>query len=223
MGRASKSSSPPVTAAAVRRTPAETRDSLMEAAFGLVRRKGLAATSVDEICAAAGVSKGAFFHHFKSKEHLAAEAADHWSETTGKLFETAPYHNAEDPLDRLLGYVDFRWQLIEGEVSDFTCFVGTMVQEAYATSPSVQAASWNSISGHADKLVDDIEAAIARYRVTADWSARSLALHTQAVLQGAFILAKASGEAEVARGTVRHLKRYIELLFGRAGASSGQL
>lgn len=36
----------------------ETRDSLMEAAFGLVRRMGLAATRVDEICAAAGVSKG---------------------------------------------------------------------------------------------------------------------------------------------------------------------
>jgi TetR/AcrR family transcriptional regulator, transcriptional repressor for nem operon len=43
----------------------------MEAAFTLVRRKGLSATSVDDICAAAGVSKGAFFHHFKSKDALA--------------------------------------------------------------------------------------------------------------------------------------------------------
>ena len=50
----------------------KTRDSLMEAAFGLVRRQGLAATRVDEICAAAGVSKGAFFHHFRSKDELAA-------------------------------------------------------------------------------------------------------------------------------------------------------
>lgn len=194
----------------------KTRDSLMEAAFGLIRQKGLAATSVDEICAAAGVSKGAFFHHFKSKEHLAAAAADHWSETTGQLFETAPYHDAEDPLDRVLGYVDFRWQLIAGELSDFTCFVGTMVQEAYATSPAIQSACWNSISGHADKLVDDIDAAIARHGIEAGWSARSLALHTQAVLQGAFILAKASGDAAVARETIDHLKRYIETLFGRA-------
>ena len=44
----------------------KTRDSLMEAAFGLVRRQGLAATRVDEICAAADMSKGAFFHHFRS-------------------------------------------------------------------------------------------------------------------------------------------------------------
>ena len=53
----------------------KTRESLMEAAFGLVRAQGLAATSVDDICKAAGVSKGAFFHHFRSKEDLATEAA----------------------------------------------------------------------------------------------------------------------------------------------------
>lgn len=199
----------------VRKANPQTRDNLMEAAFTLVRAKGLAATSVDEICAAAGVSKGAFFHYFKSKEHLAAEAADHWSATTGALFETAPYHDAEDPLDRVIGYVDFRWQLIEGELADFTCFVGTMVQEAYGTSPAIQSACWNSISDHAGKLVDDIEGAIARHGIVAGWSARSLALHTQAVLQGAFILAKASGEPDTARETIDHLKRYVETLFGR--------
>ncbi len=194
-----------------------TRDGLMEAAFGLVRAKGLAATSVDEICAAAGVSKGAFFHHFKSKEQLAAAAADHWSETTGRMFEAAPYHDAADPLDRVLGYIELRAQLIDGAPEAFTCFVGTMVQEAYATSPAVQAACWSSISGHAGKLVGDIEAAIARHGIDAGWSAQSLALHTQAVLQGAFILAKASGDPDAARDSVRHLKRYVELLFGRGG------
>lgn len=200
----------------MRKANPQTRNKLIEAAFGPIRQRGLAATSLDEICAAAGVSKGAFFHHFKSKEHLASAAADHWSETTGQLFETAPYHEAEDPLDRVLGYVDFRRQLIAGEPSDFTCFVGTMVQEAYATSPAIQSACWNSISSHADKLADDIVAATARYGIQAGWNARSLALHTQAVLQGAFILAKASGDPALARETIDHLKRYIETLFGRA-------
>ena len=51
--------------------------------------------------------------------------------------------------------------------------------------------------------------------IEADWTAHSLALHTQAVLQGAFILAKATGDAGVAIETVAHLRRYVELLFQR--------
>jgi TetR/AcrR family transcriptional repressor of nem operon len=38
-------------------------------------------------------------------------------------------------------------------------------------------------------------------------------MHTQAVLQGAFILAKAKGGAEIAAASIHHLHRYIELLF----------
>jgi len=47
------------------------------------------------------------------------------------------------------------------------------------------------------------------------WTAASLALHTQAVLQGAFILAKARGGAQVAADTIDHLRRYVELLFNQ--------
>jgi TetR/AcrR family transcriptional repressor of nem operon len=53
------------------------------------------------------------------------------------------------------------------------------------------------------------------YRIKADWTAASLALHTQAVLQGAFILAKAKGGPQVAADSVDHLRRYVELLFNR--------
>ena len=52
-----------------------------------------------------------------------------------------------------------------------------------------------------------------RYGIRANWTAKSLALHTQAVLQGAFILAKAKGGADIAVSSADHLRRYIELLF----------
>ena len=70
-----------------------------------------------------------------------------------------------------------------------------------------------SISGHAAKVEADIAEAMKRHRIRAPWTAESLALHTQAVLQGAFILAKAKGGAAVAIESVSHLHRYIELLF----------
>jgi TetR/AcrR family transcriptional regulator, transcriptional repressor for nem operon len=192
--------------------PARTR--LLEAARDVIRAKGFNATSVDDLCRAAGVTKGAFFHHFASKEALGVAVANYWSETTATLFASAPYHGHADPLDRVLGYIDFRTALIEGPVADFTCLVGTMVQESYASSDPIRAACDASISGHAATLEADIGAAMERYGV-AGVDPAALALHTQAVLQGAFILAKARGGPAIARESAAHLKRYVELLFNR--------
>lgn len=189
------------------------RQKLLDAALSLIRAKGYSATSVDELCAQAGVTKGAFFHHFKTKDELAVAAANHWSEITGAFFESAPYHRHSDPLDRVLGYLNFRKAILQGEIAEFTCLVGTMVQETYGTNPDIRAACEASISGHAARIETDIAAAMKRHRLRASWTAKSLALHTQAVLQGAFILAKAKGGAAVATASVDHLHRYIELLF----------
>lgn len=190
-----------------------TKTRLLDAALKTVREKGYRATSVNDLCEAAGVSKGAFFHYFKDKESLGVEAADYWAETTGAFFAAAPYHDHADPLDRVLGYIGFRRSILQGAVPEFTCFVGTMVQEAYGSSSMIQAACDACISGHAATLEADIDAAIRARGLTPGWTAKSLALHTQAVLQGAFILAKAKGGPEVAADSVDHLHRYVELLF----------
>jgi len=190
------------------------RTKLLDAALSVIRTKGYSATSVDELCAAAGVTKGAFFHHFRSKEDLGVAAADFWSEMTGALFAGAPYHAHADALDRVLAYIDFRKALLQGDLPEFTCLVGTMVQETYDTAPAIRDACGRSITGHAATLEADIEAAMRDRGMTPGWTAKSLALHTQAVIQGAFILAKATDGARAAADSIDHLRRYIELLFG---------
>lgn len=194
-------------------TQTDSRTKLLDAALNVVRAKGYTATRVEDLCAAAGVTKGSFFHHFKSKDELILAAVGHWDSRTGGLFAAAPYHELDDPLDRLLAYVDFRKALLVGELSEFTCFVGTIAQEAYLTRPEIVDACGRCISGHAATLEADIGEAMAKYGVDGDWSAASLALHTQAVLQGAFVLAKAKGEARVAADSVDHLRRYLTFLF----------
>jgi TetR/AcrR family transcriptional regulator, transcriptional repressor for nem operon len=190
------------------------RQKLIDGALAAIRTQGYAATSVDELCARAGVTKGAFFHHFASKNALAVAAAEHWSQMTGDLFAQAPYHKHKDPLDRVLAYLDFRKALLKGKVPEFTCLAGTLVQETYESDPDIRRACDASISAHAATLEADIAEAMKLNGVKGI-SAASLALHTQAVLQGAFILAKAKGGAAVAADSVDHLRRYIELLFQR--------
>jgi len=192
---------------------AGSRQKLVDAAISLIRQKGYSATSVDDLCGAARVTKGAFFHHFKSKEALAVASTNYWIERTDATFAQAPYHAHADPLERVLGYLEFRKAMLAGKLHEISCLAGTMVQETFASHPDIARACEASIYGHAATIEEDIAAAMKRYRVRARWTAASLALHTQAVLQGAFILAKAKGDADIAIQSVNHLRRYIELLF----------
>ncbi|MEZ5896653.1 MAG: TetR/AcrR family transcriptional regulator [Parvularculaceae bacterium] len=188
------------------------RTKILDAALGAIRETGYRAASVDELCAAAGVAKGSFFHHFKTKEALAVAAAAYWGETTGELFEHADYHRHDDPLDRILAYIDLRKELVRGDIPEFTCLVGTMVQEVYHSSPPIRDACWRSISGHAQTLEADIAEAMEKFKVSGT-TPESLALYMQASIQGAFILAKAANDAGAAINVIDHLRRYIEILF----------
>ena len=183
---------------------------LLDAALQVIRTKGYTATTIDDICAAASLTKGSFFHHFKSKEDLALAAIDHWNAMTGGLFAQSAYHLHADPRDRVLAYVDLRAEILQGELPDFTCLLGTMVQETFETHPRIRDACEAGISSHARTVAADIAAAKATYAPNATWDADTLALYTQAVIQGAFILAKAQGKAEIAAQCIEHLRCYVE-------------
>jgi TetR/AcrR family transcriptional repressor of nem operon len=186
---------------------------LLDAALKLVRRQGWSATTVDQLCAEAHVTKGAFFHHFESKDALGVAAARHWSEVTGALFATADYHKLADPLDRIFGYLEFRASLVRGPLEAFTCFAGTTVQEVFASSDPIRAACGESILDHAVSLAEDFRAAIRKHRPRAAVTAESLAVYTQTVLQGGFVVSKAKGDRAPLLEAIGHLRRYLEMLF----------
>ena len=193
----------------------ESKTKFLDAALHVIRAKGYEATRIEDVCDAAGLTKGSFFHHFKSKEDLALAAVDYWAEMTGALFASAPYHQPADPLERILAYVDFRKAILQGDLPEFTCLLGTMVQETYDTHPTIREACNRGIGDHAATLVPDILEAMRQRDIQPDWTAESLALYTQAVIQGAFILAKAKHGPQIAAACIDHLRRYIELLFNR--------
>lgn len=190
----------------------DSKTRILNAALHEIRARGYTATTIDDICRAAGLTKGSFFHHFSSKEDLALAAAEHFSTMAAGLFAGAPYHAPADPRDRVLGYIDFRAAILRGELPEFTCLLGTMVQETYQSHPAIREACDKGISDHAAVVARDIAEAKRLYAPDATWTPESLGLFTQAALQGAFILAKAKQGPEVAAECIAHLRRYVESL-----------
>lgn len=188
------------------------RTRLLAATIDLVRAHGYSATRVEDVCSAAGVTKGSFFHHFSSKEELAIAAAGQWDERALQLFSQASYHRLPDARDRLLGYIDFRRELLSGDIWEWSCYAGTTIQEVHETYPGIRAACATSIEHHLvflRAMIDDV----LREHPADGVSAASLAVHMQAVIQGAFVMAKARQDRQAAVDSIDHLRRYVEMLF----------
>jgi len=189
------------------------REKLLDAAMRVIRERGYGASTVDDICGAAGVTKGAFFHHFPSKEDLAIAAAAHFGAMADGFFATAPYRDLPIAADRVLGYVAFRKAILRGELAEFTCLLGTLVQETYDSHPAIRAACDQHMSGHVAMITADIALAMRENRIKADWTPESLAYHIQSVLQGSFIYAKVKQGTKIAEDCLDHLTAYLVTLF----------
>lgn len=191
----------------------DARERLLDAAVALILEKGYEAMRVEDLCKRTGLTKGAVFHHFRNKEELAVAAAAQFAARADDLFRRSAYHAVEDPRERLLAYVEQRRSMIEGGLADFTCLFGMMAQETFTTHPEISAACGRHIRDHARTLEPDIAAAQAIADTPLDGGPEGLALFMQAVVQGAFVLSKAQGDPAVARQCLRHLERYLGLLF----------
>ena len=128
------------------------------------------------------------------------------------LFE-APWTAPADPASRVLGYVALRRAIIgDGVAAGFHLpardhGAGDLCE--FAGDPG---GLRGGDPGAGLRLAPDIAAALAAAGRD-DIGAESVALHVQAVIQGGFILAKATGDPAAATDALDHLARYLRLLF----------
>ena len=183
------------------------RERLLFAAIDAVRAKGYAAMRIDDLAAAVGVTKGSFFHHFPTKEACARAAIEQWNAQAEAMFAACGCRDIKSPAGRVLAYIDFRIASINGVVAAYSCYPGTLLQEVHETHPKLAKGCANSILNHALTLEPDLAAALGE----AHDEARDLAMHVQATIQGALILAKVEGGGHGARASLAHLRRYLEM------------
>ena len=192
-----------------------TKQELLAAAQELMLTKGYTASSVDEVCTLAGLTKGSFFHYFESKEDLGMALAERFHAAMREGIQSAPFLQMSDPLDRVLGYVDLLIAKSHNPRLARGCLLGTFVQELSETHPKIRDACAACFDEQADWLTAELEEAKARHTPHATWSSRSVAEHLIAVAQGALILAKAQCDAKVFEESLEHYKEYLRSICER--------
>jgi TetR/AcrR family transcriptional repressor of nem operon len=186
---------------------------LLDAAQCLMLAKGFPATTVDEICETAGLTKGSFFHYFESKDHLGKAVLERYAlQGLGRL-ASAPFRLQSDPLERIVASIDFWIDRMTDPTTECGCLLGNFAQELSDTHPEIRAQCAKFFAQWTTMLKQDFDEARAIYRPRARIDTHGLAEHYVAVIEGALLLAKATRDRKVFERNLTHLKSYLQSVF----------
>ena len=194
-----------------------TRAAIMDAAQGLILERGFAGTSVDDVLGLAGVTKGAFFHHFRSKQDLAHALMQRYAaldlgHLEGKMQRAEAL--STDPLQQLLVFIGlFREEAADLTQPDAGCLMASYCYEAGLFQAEIlEIISANMLTWR-DRLTAKLKEIADRYPPRRDVHLPSLADQITVVFEGAYILSRIVADPAVAVQQLQHHRTYVELLF----------
>jgi TetR/AcrR family transcriptional regulator, transcriptional repressor for nem operon len=192
------------------------RDRILDAAHELVIARGFDATTVDAIIDAAGASKGAFFHHFESKPELGRALVERYAAADRVIldqFISGAEGLTQDPARQLVELVrQFETAADRIALSQPGCLFVSFVYESVADTDGIRLLIVDAIEHWRTRIADKLERAAAAGKLPPDIDIPSLADHVFTTFEGAFILARATGDPGHVRAQIGHLRRYLELV-----------
>lgn len=190
-----------------------TKEKLLDGALELMLTKGFAATTIDEVCERAGVTKGGFFHYFQSKDQLGKEVLERFC-ASGRNMHEAFCGRETDPLKRVYRYIDGAIATTQDPAMSRGCLLGLFSQELCDTHPQIRQACKRGFEDWANEFAGELAKAKATRAPRASFEPQELAEHLIAVMEGSMILGKAKGDMTVVARNLRHYKAYVKSLFG---------
>lgn len=189
------------------------KQKILDAAQDLMLHKGFTATSLDQICRKAKLTKGTFFYYFKSKEDLGQTVLERFCHSShDKVMKGYGCAQDKDPLKRIDGYLDYLGKLIK-EDGGRGCLLANFATELSDVSPAMRTACENGFQQWAATFKKDLKEAKQKYAPKANINIDSLAEHLLAVVEGSQILAKAKKDRNIMARNLEHFKQYLHSIF----------
>ena len=183
-----------------------TRDAILGAAETLILQKGVSATSLNDICALAKITKGAFFHYFKSKNDLIIESILRFSQRSLDKYTNLVLSADYDPVGKLkLFFETFETEVVANDLVG--CVVGISAQELAVCNSEIQKTIVAAFTPVLDFIAELIEDAAQQQNVRIE--AHSLALLWLSCSQGALMLYRGFGDKQIIVSVLADFRNYL--------------
>ena len=195
---------------------ASTSERILQAASDLAFDRGFAATTVDAVLAATGLSKGAFFHHFPSKQALGDALLERYAQMDADVLESHMARaeaTSDEPGQQLVEFIrTFETDISAGLITQPGCLFASFVYERVPGLAESDDAVDRAIVLWRDRVLEKLVQAQERRPLTIEVDLPSLADHVWTVFEGGFLLARATGDLGRLGDQLAHLREYLTLL-----------
>jgi TetR/AcrR family transcriptional repressor of nem operon len=203
-----------------------TQDRILDAAEVLIMAQGFAGTSIDEILKGAGLTKGAFFHHFKGKGDLARALIERHALQDLAMFERFAAEaeaRTDDPLEQALLMIE-AFERHVSQTRDLApgCMYATYTYESMQFEPSIRDFVADTLRQWTSIYVRKFQEVLDRYQPARPVTARELAEMIVSVIEGGLVLQRAYEDIRMTSRQSQHFRNYLELLFGDRKLRAGQ-
>ena len=195
-----------------------TRSKILDLAYESIVEKGFAATSIEELVEAAGITKSGFFYHFKDKNDLARQLFERFlAEDEGIIdtIEARAKELSDDPLQSLLIFLNIYAQMMDDmETLHPGCLVASITYQERMFDADVKQMNVDYLLRMRRRFAAWFEEVMRSTPAKSEVDAEGLADHLTIVVEGAIITAKALKDPGLMGRQVRLFRQHVKLLFG---------
>jgi len=197
--------------------PESTRTKIMDAAESIILDKGFGGTTVSNVIEEAGVSKGAFFHHFPSKAALGEDLVQRYADQDAEHLEQTLVKAeglSDDPLQQLLIFIKLFEQEIESLEEPFPgCLFASYLQQSELFDHNILEVIRESMLLWRTRVLDKLQKIEQKHPPRREVDLESLADMLMVIFEGSFVLSQSLNENKVIAQQLSNYHSYLQLLF----------